>query len=96
MIFDNNKNFKIKIFKNFITFLRLQNLGCFGRIFGHGVNYISLRLKKHNLGKGAKSTRGLKWKIIYKRKFNSKSLALSYEYRLKKDKVKRKYLIHKY
>ena len=58
-------------------------------------NNISLRLKKHNLGKGAKSTRGLKWKIIYKRKFNSKSLALSYEYRLKKDKVKREYLIHK-
>ena len=58
-------------------------------------NNISLRLTKHNLGKAAKSTRGLKWKLIYKRKFNSKSLALSYEYRLKKDKVKRKYLIHK-
>ena len=58
-------------------------------------NNISLRLKKHNLGKAAKSTRGLKWKLIYKRKFNSKSLALSYEYRLKKDKVKRTYLIHK-
>ena len=58
-------------------------------------NNILLRLKKHNSSKGAKSTRGLKWKIIYKRKFNNKKLAMSYEYRLKKDKVKRKYLLNK-
>ncbi len=58
-------------------------------------NNISQRLKKHNLGIGAKTTRGLKWKIIYKRKFNSKNLAMSYEYRLKKDRIKRKYLINK-
>ena len=30
------------------------------------------RLKKHNLSKGAKATRGYKWKIIYKRTFRSK------------------------
>ena len=58
-------------------------------------NNILLRIKKHNSSKGAKSTRGLKWKIIYKRKFNNKKLAMSYEYRLKKDKVKRKYLLNK-
>tara|TARA_B100000900_G_C20381499_1_gene634758 strand:+ start:45 stop:296 length:252 start_codon:yes stop_codon:yes gene_type:complete len=56
---------------------------------------ISLRLNKHNSGKGAKSTRGLMWKIIYKRKFNSKSLAMSYEYKLKKDKIKRKHILNK-
>ena len=33
-------------------------------------NNISQRLKKHNLGFGAKSTRGLKWKIVYKKKFS--------------------------
>tara|TARA_Y100001970_G_scaffold176586_1_gene215202 strand:+ start:2398 stop:2652 length:255 start_codon:yes stop_codon:yes gene_type:complete len=58
-------------------------------------NNISLRLKKHNLGKAAKSTRGYKWKIIFKKKFNSKSLAMAYEYRLKKDKIKRKNLLNK-
>ena len=55
---------------------------------------LSLRLNKHNSGKGARSTRGLKWKIIYKRKFNSKNLAMSYEYKLKKDKKKRKYFLN--
>ena len=56
-------------------------------------NNISLRLKKHNLGKGAKSTRGLKWKIIYKKRFYDKRKAMSFEYHLKKNKKKRKYLL---
>ena len=53
-------------------------------------NNLTLRLEKHNSNKGAKATRGLKWKIIYKKTFNTKNTAMSYEYRLKKDKVKRK------
>ncbi len=56
-------------------------------------NNINLRLKKHNTGKGAKSTRGFKWKIIYKKKFYDKRSAMSFEYKLKKDKKKRKYLL---
>jgi len=56
-------------------------------------NNLSLRLNKHNSNKGAKATRGLKWKIIYKRKFNTKNAAMSYEYRLKKDKVKRNMIL---
>jgi len=56
-------------------------------------NNLKLRLKKHNTGKGAKSTRGFQWKIIYKKKFYDKRLAMSFEYKLKKDKKKRKYLI---
>jgi len=52
-------------------------------------NNLTLRLNKHNSGKGAKSTRGLKWEIIYKKKFNLKSKAMSYEYKLKKDRLKR-------
>ena len=58
-------------------------------------NNLNLRLKKHNTGKGAKSTRGNKWKIIYKKRFYDKSSAMSYEYELKKDKQKRKYLLSK-
>ena len=56
-------------------------------------NNLKLRLKKHNTSKGAKSTRGFQWKIIYKKKFYDKRLAMSFEYRLKKDKKKRKLLI---
>ena len=56
-------------------------------------NNLDLRLNKHNAGTGAKSTRGFKWKIIYKKKFYDKRLAMSFEYKLKKDKKKRKYLL---
>ena len=56
-------------------------------------NNLNLRLKKHNTGKGAKSTRGFKWKIIYKKRFYDKRLAMKFEYRLKKDKKIRKYLL---
>ena len=52
-------------------------------------NNISNRLKKHNSNKGAKFTKGNKWKLIYKKKFSSKSKALSYEYILKHDRIKR-------
>ena len=50
---------------------------------------VNSRLKKHNNSKGAKATRGYKWKIIYKKIFLSKSKALSFEYNLKKDRKKR-------
>ena len=56
---------------------------------------LSLRLEKHNSNKGAKSTRGLKWKVIYQKKFDNKSIAMSFEYKLKKDKKKRNYLLRK-
>ena len=55
---------------------------------GYTTDVIS-RLKKHNSSKGAKATRGYKWKIIYKKRFLSKSKALSFEYNLKKDRKKR-------
>ena len=56
-------------------------------------NNLKLRLKKHNSGTGAKSTRGYKWKVIYKKRFYDKRLAMSFEYKLKKDLKKRRYLL---
>jgi len=56
-------------------------------------NNLILRLKKHNTGKGAESTRGYEWKIIYKKKFYDKRKAMSFEYHLKKDRKKRKQLL---
>ena len=53
---------------------------------------LSERLRKHNQGKGAKSTKGRKWKIIYHEIFNSKKKALRREYYLKKDRILRKEL----
>ena len=45
------------------------------------------RIKLHNIGKGAKFTRGRKWKLIYKEKFNSKKEAISREYYIKKNRI---------
>ena len=56
-------------------------------------NNLELRLKKHNTNKGAKATKGYKWVIIYKKKFLSKSRAMSYEYSLKKNRIKRSIIL---
>ena len=52
-------------------------------------NNLVERLKKHNSNKGAKSTKGYKWKVIFKKKFLTKSKAMRYEYKLKKDRKMR-------
>ena len=57
-------------------------------------NNLNKRLEKHNSNLGAKSTKGYKWEIIYKKKFYSKSKALSFEYKLKKDRKERLKLIY--
>ena len=62
---------------------------------GYTIN-LKHRLKLHNEGRGAKSTRGYKWKVIYSRKYSSKSKAMSEEYMLKNNKKKRKSIITKY
>jgi putative endonuclease len=56
-------------------------------------NNLKLRLKKHNTNKGAKATKGYKWVIIFKKKFLSKSRAMSYEYSLKKNRIKRSIIL---
>ena len=52
------------------------------------------RLQKHNSGKGAKSTKGHKWRVIYKKKFKTKSEAMSFEYFLKKKRSLRNKIIN--
>ncbi len=47
------------------------------------------RLILHNNGKGAKFTRGRKWKIIYKELINSKNKAISREYFIKNNRTLR-------
>ena len=48
-------------------------------------NNLKKRISLHNTGKGAKFTRGKKWKLVYYRKYDSRSLAMKNEYVLKKD-----------
>ena len=55
------------------------------------------RISLHNSGKGAKFTRGRKWKLIYKEKYSSKIKAISREYYIKnnrklRNEIKKKFL----
>ena len=65
------------------------------KINGKYVSYVGYtknlkkRLSLHNSSKGAKFTKGKKWKIIYSKKYSSKSIAMKEEYLLKKDFKKR-------
>ncbi len=52
-------------------------------------NDLKKRINLHNNNKGAKFTRGRKWKLIYKEKLNSKKEAISREYYIKKNRVLR-------
>ena len=54
------------------------------------------RILLHNNSKGAKYTRGRIWKIIYKKNYKTKSLAMKNEFKLKKDYKKRKEIKIKY
>ena len=59
-------------------------------------NNLKNRIKLHNSGKGAKFTRGRKWTLIYKEKYNSKKEAIFREYYIKntrslREKIKKKY-----
>ena len=57
---------------------------------------LSKRLNDHNSGKGAKFTKGKKWKIIFKKRYKTKVRAMKEEYKLKKNyllrnKIKKNY-----
>ena len=53
-------------------------------------NNIKKRLKNHNDSKGAKFTRGRKWRLKYFKSYSTKNIAMKEEYNLKKNYVLRK------
>ena len=64
----------------------LQSIGNKPLTYVGYTNNLKKRITLHNQGKGAKFTRGRKWKLIYKEIFNSKKMAQSREYYIKKDR----------
>ena len=59
-------------------------------------NNIKKRLNLHNNGKGAKFTRGKTWKLVYYKKYDSKSIAMKNEFKLKKNyKFRKKIILYK-
>ena len=59
-------------------------------------NNIKKRLKLHNSSKGAKFTKGKKWKLVYSQNYKSKIKAMQEEYKLKKNYKLRKIIKNKY
>ena len=59
-------------------------------------NNIEKRIKEHNDSKGAKFTKGKKWLLIYKKRYQTKSLAMKHEYLLKKNRKKRELIKKNY
>ncbi|OUT51650.1 MAG: hypothetical protein CBB68_04805 [Rhodospirillaceae bacterium TMED8] len=49
-------------------------------------NNLDQRVKRHNAGKGARSTRGRQWKLLYVEMFQSREAAMSREWHLKRDR----------
>ena len=50
---------------------------------------LSNRIKLHNNGKGAKFTRGRKWRLIYKENCTTKNQAILREYYIKNNRLLR-------
>ncbi len=48
-------------------------------------NNLNNRVSLHNSSKGAKFTKGKLWKLIYSKKYSTKSIAMKEEYKLKND-----------
>ena len=58
-------------------------------------NDLNKRIKLHNVGRGAKFTRGKKWNLVYYKKYDTKTTAMKEEYKLKKNYKLRKKIILK-
>jgi putative endonuclease len=78
-------------------------MACFVYVLGTGAAPISRtyvgwttdlekRLAQHNAGKGAKSTRGHRWSLVYAEKYATRGEAMSREWHLKRDRIFRREL----
>ena len=81
----------------FFVYLIVSNLKKNKKISYVGyTNNIKKRLSLHNSGKGAKFTRGKKWKLVYYKKYDSRAIAMKNEYLLKKNyRLRKKLKTHK-
>ena len=65
----------------------LKSLGKNSVTYVGYTNNLKKRIILHNNDKGAKFTRGRKWKLIYREKLNSKKEAISREYYIKNNRT---------
>ena len=73
---------------NYFVYM-LKSLGKESVTYVGYTNDLKKRVNLHNSNKGAKFTKGRKWKLIYKEKHSSKKEAISREYYIKNNRTLR-------
>ena len=73
---------------NYFVYM-LKSLGKDSVTYVGYTNDLKKRINLHNNNKGAKFTKGRKWKLIYKEKHSSKKEAISREYYIKNNRTLR-------
>jgi putative endonuclease len=85
------------------SLIRITRMDCFVYVLGtrtknRHLTYvgwtdnIERRLKRHNIGKGARTTRGRIWVLLHSEWFPTRREAMSREWHLKRDRKFRKHL----
>ena len=74
----------------------LKSLGKNSVTYVGYTNDLKKRINLHNNNKGAKFTKGRKWKLIYKEKHSSKKEAISREYYIKNNRTLRNKIKNEY
>ena len=74
----------------------LKSLGKESVTYVGYTNDLKKRVNLHNSNKGAKFTKGRKWKLIYKEKHSSKKEAISREYYIKNNRTLRNKIKNEY
>ena len=80
---------------NYFVYM-LKSLGKNSVTYVGYTNNLKKRITLHNTNKGAKFTRGRKWKLIYKEKHSSKKEAISREYYIKNNRTLRNKIKNEY
>ncbi|MEW5705035.1 MAG: GIY-YIG nuclease family protein [Pseudomonadota bacterium] len=76
----------------FVYVLESEGKGGYRTYVGWTTN-LERRLREHNSGTGARSTRGRKWVLVYAERYDTRGEAMSREWHLKRDRQFRKRLV---
>lgn len=82
----------IETASNYVYILGSRDEGTWRTYVGWTTD-LDMRLAAHNTGKGAKSTRGRNWELLYAEKYKTRGDALSREWHLKRDRSFRKIVL---
>ena len=76
--------------ENFFVYVLGSEVSTIFHTYVGWTNDLDRRLVKHNMGQGARFTKGRKWQLLYAERYKTKSEAMSREWYLKRDRKFRK------